>query len=385
METHFLPAKRSQEKFLQKDTRTILDALNNTDILKALVDFVSDLLLVLNQNRQIVFANQAMLDFVGADDLTSITGMRPGEVFQCVNADKSEGGCGTSPFCRVCGAAKCIHQGMAMAPGDTGYHEEECRVIRKKDMDVMDILVRSRQILISERQFILVSLADTSHEKRRRALERIFFHDVLNLAGNIQGFSEILRMDYPTLNLENPFFNKLQKCIRILIREIQTQKDIAAAENNDLSVHPVKLNSLALVHDIKDLYADDTEKEKRLFIDGQSSGVDFVSDRTLLIRVLGNMVKNALEATLPKEPVTLGCGLDDKYVEFWVHNPTVIPEDVQMQIFQRSFSTKSKDRGLGTYSMKLLNERYLNGSVHFVSTPERGTVFTARYPYHLIP
>ena len=40
---------------------------------------------------------------------------------------------------------------------------------------------------------------------------------------------------------------------------------------------------------------------------------------------------------------------------FSVHNAAVMPPEVQMQVFQRSFSTKSEaGRGIGTHSMKLL-------------------------------
>lgn len=38
-----------------------------------------------------------------------------------------------------------------------------------------------------------------------------------------------------------------------------------------------------------------------------------------------------------------------------------LPLLVQLQIFNRSFSTKGKGRGTGTYSMKLLTKRYLKG------------------------
>jgi signal transduction histidine kinase len=55
-------------------------------------------------------------------------------------------------------------------------------------------------------------------------------------------------------------------------------------------------------------------------------------------------------------------------------------ESVQRQVFQRSFTTKELGRGLGTYSMKLLSERYLNGNVSFTTSPKQGTTFTARYP-----
>jgi sensor histidine kinase regulating citrate/malate metabolism len=46
-----------------------------------------------------------------------------------------------------------------------------------------------------------------------------------------------------------------------------------------------------------------------------------------------------------------------------------------MQLFQRSFSTKGTGRGIGTYSMKLFGEKYLEGRVDFESTRENGTTF----------
>jgi len=57
-----------------------------------------------------------------------------------------------------------------------------------------------------------------------------------------------------------------------------------------------------------------------------------------------------------------------------------MPLEVQRQLFTRSFSTKGTGRGLGTYSIKLITEKYLQGTVSFVSNEEQGTVFTVRYP-----
>jgi hypothetical protein len=48
---------------------------------------------------------------------------------------------------------------------------------------------------------------------------------------------------------------------------------------------------------------------------------------------------------------------------------------LEKTFFQRDFSTKGPDRGLGTYSMKLLSH-FLSGNVHFVSSSESGTRFT---------
>jgi hypothetical protein len=63
-----------------------------------------------------------------------------------------------------------------------------------------------------------------------------------------------------------------------------------------------------------------------------------------------------------------------------VRNPTSIPRNIQFQLFQRSFSTKGSDRGLGTYSMRLLGERYLGGAISFRSGPPTGTEFRLALP-----
>ncbi len=68
------------------------------------------------------------------------------------------------------------------------------------------------------------------------------------------------------------------------------------------------------------------------------------------------------------------------WVAFSVHNPSFMPRSVQLQVFQRSFSTKGEGRGLGTYSMKLLSERYLGGRVDFTTSPDGGTTFIATFP-----
>ena len=60
-----------------------------------------------------------------------------------------------------------------------------------------------------------------------------------------------------------------------------------------------------------------------------------------------------------------------------------MPPEVQLQVFNRSFSTKGNGRGIGTYSIKLLCERYLKGKVSFVSSAEQGTIFKVTLPLAL--
>jgi PAS domain-containing protein len=43
-----------------------------------------------------------------------------------------------------------------------------------------------------------------------------------------------------------------------------------------------------------------------------------------------------------------------------------------------------RGRGLGTYSMRLLSQRYLKGDVTFTSSDEKETTFRASYPQRLL-
>jgi len=93
------------------------------------------------------------------------------------------------------------------------------------------------------------------------------------------------------------------------------------------------------------------------------------------------MIKNALEATQEGGVVTIDCESGGDRVLFQVHNDSAMPEKVQLQIFKRFFSTKNEPgHGIGTYSMKLLGERYLGGEVFFRSDEASGTTFTLCIP-----
>ena len=96
--------------------------------------------------------------------------------------------------------------------------------------------------------------------------------------------------------------------------------------------------------------------------------------------MVGNLVKNAREAEPAGGRVTVSSAHLGDRVRIAVANPTPMPREVQLQVLQRSFSTKGIGRGLGTHSVRLLTERYLDGRVSFTSTPDGGTSFVVDLP-----
>lgn len=205
----------------------------------------------------------------------------------------------------------------------------------------------------------------------------------MNTAGGLMGLAELLE-DTADPDLAKEFILDIQSSAKLLVEQIREQRDLILAEKNELKFSTKPLQSLDLLSQVVAHFANhEAFRHRRILIDPKAENLVFTSNQQLLHRVLGNMLKNALEASGDRDTVWLGSRYQDGQVEFWVNNPGVIPREVQLQIFQRSFSTKGNGRGLGTYSMKLLTERYLQGSISFTVSEEKGTTFFARYPRHI--
>ena len=67
------------------------------------MDYIPDIVLVLNRNRQTVFANKSVIPLFELTKVASAYGLRPGELIDCTHAYESRGGCGTTKFCAECG------------------------------------------------------------------------------------------------------------------------------------------------------------------------------------------------------------------------------------------------------------------------------------------
>jgi nitrogen-specific signal transduction histidine kinase len=369
-ETFFLSAKRSDKDSIESDFETFSGFGHVNEIVNALPYIV----LVLNKNRQLVYGNSALIGLIGVEGLEVVLGSRPGEILNCVHSNETKGGCGTTESCRYCGAVKAIQNCM-----ETGLKTvEECRITAVDgDKNVSyDFEITASPFQFDEESYVILSMKDISNEKRRKVLERVFFHDIINTAGGLNGFLEFLKTtNDPT---------EIHEMIRIagnlgdkLVDEILAQRQLLSAENGELVVdlHPTFTVKI-LEEVIPQMEHHQVARFKYLVLDEKSIEIEIMTDQVLLKRVLVNLIKNALEASEKGQTVTVGCkGESTDQIAFWVHNENEMPRQVQMQIFQRSFSTKGVSRGIGTYSIKLFTEFYLKGKVDFTSSAGKGTTF----------
>ncbi|MBI5957265.1 MAG: PAS domain-containing sensor histidine kinase [Chloroflexi bacterium] len=351
----------------------------NIDLLSDFLNAVPNVFVVLNANRQIVFANRALYEAFGLDRDEVIYGQYLGDLLSCSHVNIELGQrCGSTEFCHTCGALQATLRSLH---GQNAI--QEYRIVQH-DGAALDLRVSGSTLRLNEQVFSLFAIEDISHHKRRQVLERLFFHDILNIAGVVLGYAELLQ-NTPT---ENSRVEKIKTTLYHasvrLVDEIESQRQLSAAESGDLKPMVAPIHSLGLLRSVQEYYqGHETARDRQILIDRHAQDIAFESDMALLRRVIENLVKNALEACEPCQFVTLSCKGDGERVLFTVHNPTPMPRDVELQIFQRSFSTKGYGRGLGTYSVKLLTERYLRGTVEFVTSAQDGTTFVVSYPLFL--
>ena len=346
--------------------------------IEAVLNAVPFMTVILNRFRQVLFCNHAFMEMLQISDIEDVLGMRPGEVMNCVHSDSEPFGCGTAEECRVCGAVNAVLQSI-----ETGILvKHEARIQVKSAVGTvtsLDLAVSANPFLFEGNLYAIVTIADTSDEKRRKVLERIFLHDLANVAGGIVGISELLQTKPPSETLDE--LKALNTASRQLFDELRAQQQLLRAENSEITIKEEQIGTLEIIEDVVDMFSKSYLLSPcEIVIAPQSCSVIILCDRTILFRVLSNMLKNAIEASASHNMVTAGVDTDGENVLFHIHNTAFIPYEVQLQIFQRSFSTRGTGRGLGTYSIKLLTERYLNGKVYFESTKMDGTTFYLSVP-----
>lgn len=371
--TCFAPAERADSKELARASHRFLDA----GFFGSLMDRLPEMVLLLNPQRQIVYANQPALAAGGATTRAEVVGLRPGELLRCKNFGSAPGGCGTSESCRYCGAVRAILDAQAGKPT-----VQECRLLvhSNNHEEALDLRVWASQTEFDGEPLTFCSIVNIAEEKRRLFLERSFLHDIINTASALREFYSLAESQ-PESPERTEYMETVGTLSDRLLQEIIGHQLLIAAESDQLKPNLKRLDARRLLTQLFAVYnRPDLLNGRFLVLSAECESAEFLSDEVLVSRVVGNMIKNALEAAPPQGTVTVGCRRDADNVAFWVHNSNHMPENVRLQVFYRNFSTKGAGRGLGTYSMKYFTEKYLRGSVTFTSTEEEGTTFIARYP-----
>ena len=369
--SYFADPRRATAVELEHQISAICEHPLTTKLLRSL----NGAAVILNQYRQVIAANDTLLDSLGISDPKTALGLRPGEALSCKHALLAPNGCGTGKVCSTCGAVLAI-----VTSQQAGYPiENECYITacRNGIEECFEFQVRAAPLEIGKHRFLVVTLIDIRRQKWAQAMERIFLHDMVNYLQALRGSCDLLCFRGHG-DAESHLIEQIRHLSEYITETTTAHRDFILMESGKFKPSRRHVSVQSVFERVTELTAHlSIMKHRTLEIAPIESDPNpiLVVDSVLLVRILVNMVKNALEATQSGESVRLWYESTAHDHCFKVWNKAEIPEEVGMRIFQRYFSTKDgRGRGLGTYSMKLLGERYLGGEVRFRSS-SGGTIF----------
>lgn len=370
-----LEHSRSEKKNRAAITRLQQELFAEGIVSRKVLDAVPSPLLIINENWQVIYANQAVLGLFGTGAGEENSGLAPGDAFHCIHTRHTPPTPGRHANCRICGIARVLSRSLK---GEET--SEDCRLDCDLGERTSPLLLRvwATPLEFHDERFSILSLVDISDKEHRKVLEKICFHDLLNTLTSIRGILSVMQ-DQQIDDLPE-ICRLLEQMTQGSIDEIVTLRLLEQAQQRDIEPRQAPLQTREFLDLMrKSLQAHPAAREKRLVIADNSCDHGLATDLQLLRRIVGNMLINALEATAPGHTVTLGCRPAAEGVSFWVHNRECIPPEIREKIFQRAVSSKGGSRGLGTYSIKLLSS-ILDGQVDFTSNEQDGTTFTLWLP-----
>ena len=372
--TYFATAKRSSKDEIEQQ----VELVSQHPVITSLLDMVSGFLAVLNENRQIIAVNETLMKMLGVENVEEVFGLRPGEALHCENSDTMPGGCGTSQACSSCGAAISI----VSAINDEQPLERTCALRTKvSDQDVdLFFSVRSHLFMIDGKKFVLLFLQDITKKQQWITLERIFFHDTNNILTGLVGASELLSRYEECKDAK--LLENIRHLSSRLTQELKIQQALSKMDTRLYQSVNRQIRSGEVFKELQSIfYKHQAAKGRNLIFEQDEKPFILQADECVLIRILANMITNALEAAEINGSVRVWAEQKENSIVFSVWNQEYIPLEIQVRIFQRNFSTKKElGRGLGTYSMKLFGESILGGEVDFVTSEQDGTTFFLKLP-----
>ena len=257
----------------------------------------------------------------------------------------------------------------------TGRNE---KIILKEASTEIFTLVNAYNAMIDELEESAVKLAKGEREQAWREMAKQVAHEIKNpltpMRLTVQSFQRKFDENDPNIK------EKINEFSKTLIQQIDTMSSIASAFSNFAKMPTQKCEELNVVEVVK--HALDIFSEDYISFFPKQDEIISELDKTQLIRIITNLVKNAAHALdeVKSKKVEVSVEQDKGNVVIKVaDNGKGISEEDKERVFEPKFTTKSSGMGLGLPMVKNIVEAY-NGTITFTSQLNKGTVFKIVLP-----
>jgi len=261
----------------------------------------------------------------------------------------------------------------------TNFSKQNQKIELQEGSKEINVLIDSYNNMVDQLEESKSMLAQSEREQAWREMAKQVAHEIKNpltpMRLTVQSFQRRFDENDPKIK------QKLEDFSTTLIQQIDTMSSVATAFSNFASM-PAQQNETLNVVKIVQL-ALEIFNENFIAFKANEDEIIAVFDRTQLIRVITNLVKNAIQS-IPEEQ-------ENKSVEVIVFrensevkievvdNGKGISEENKDRIFEPKFTTKTSGMGLGLAIIKNIIENY-NGTITFETETNKGTTFYVSFP-----
>ena len=242
----------------------------------------------------------------------------------------------------------------------------------------VNILVESYNKMVEMLNDSVEKLSKSNKEQAWREMAKQVAHEIKNpltpMRLSIQSFQRNFDKNDPK------FDSRLDEFSKTLIQQIDTMSTIASAFSNFAEMPAQQGEKINIVETTK--LALKIFKENYIVFSSEFKDLQVRIDRTQMVRIITNLIKNALEACeLIKEPkvqVTIEKKKKEVLISV-IDNGQGISKELKNKIFEPKFTTKTSGMGLGLGMVKNLVDSY-NGRISMSSKINSGTTFSITFP-----
>lgn len=241
----------------------------------------------------------------------------------------------------------------------------------------MFTLVNSYNNMVDQIDQNIKEISKSQRELAWREMAKQVAHEIKNpltpMKLSVQNFK--IKFDPEDPNVEK----KLDEYSKTLIQQIDVLSSIATAFSSFAELPVQKNEKIDLISTTK--LCLEIFNDRNVVFKSDLNKLEILFDRTNLIRIINNLVKNSIQATNdlsePKILVQVKKINKSALIEI-IDNGSGIPNELKEKIFEPNFTTKTKGMGLGLSIIKNLITNY-KGTISFKSKKGE-TVFTIKLP-----
>ncbi len=252
------------------------------------------------------------------------------------------------------------------------------KIILNSPSKEIGTLVEAYNSMVDKLGESAVKLAKSEREQAWREMAKQVAHEIKNpltpMRLSVQSFERKFDPNDPDI------LKKVSEYTITLIQQIDTMSNIASAFSNFADMPAQQNETLNVVKTVK--LALDIFNEDYIHFVSDEEEIIANLDRTQLIRIVTNLVKNAIQS-IPDEnqgKIIVSVFSENNMVKISVaDNGIGILEENKEKVFEPKFTTKTSGMGLGLPMVKNIVESY-KGEISFDTVDNKGTVFTVSFP-----